>query len=206
LQKRNSSPREVYVWNTNRAQSLERAFEMAQRAVALDNSLPIAHRILGGVYLWKKQYDQAIAEAERATVLNPNDADGYVTLGNILCNVGRPEKGIELIEKAMRLNPQYPPFYLHSLGLAYREAGRYEEALAPLKKVLTLNPNFAPSHWNLAICYAELGRPEEAQAEVEEALRLNPKASLEWMKENVPYKNPADLERMLAALRKAGLK
>src|SRR5712692_3369030 len=196
----------LYVWNTDRAQSLDRAFELGQRAVALDDSLSLPHQVLSQAYLWKKQHDQAIAEAERAIALNPNDADAYVTLGSILPFAGRPEEGIELTEKAMRLNPRYPPLYLQTLGFAYREAGRCEEALAPLKKVLTLNPNLAPAHWNLAICYAELGRLEEARAEVAEALRLNPNASLEVMRQNTPYKNPADLERFLDGLRKAGLK
>jgi adenylate cyclase len=195
-----------YQWNTDRAQSLERAFELGQRAVALDDSLSLPHQVLSQVYLWKKQHDQAIAEAERAIVLDPNDAEGYADLGITLAFAGRPEEAIELIEQAMRLNPQYPPAYLLNLGIAYREVGRYEEALAPLKKVLTLNPNFAPAHWNLAACYAELGRLEEARAEVAEGLRLNPNASLEVIKQNAPYKNPADLERFLAALRKAGLK
>ena len=195
-----------YLWNRDRAQSLERAFELGQRAVALDDALSWPHRVLGVAYLWKKQHEQAIAEAERAVTLDPNNADGYVTLGSILVNAGRPEEGIKLTEKAMRLNPQYPPMYLHTLGLAYHEAGRNEEALTPEKKVLTLNPNFAPAHWTLAACYAELGRLEEARAEVAAALRLNPNASLEWMKQNVPYKDPADLERWLAAMHKAGLK
>ena len=39
-----------------------------------------------------------------------------------------------------------------------------------------------------------------------EVLRLNPKFSLEVHKERVPIKDPAMLERHLAALRKAGLK
>jgi adenylate cyclase len=195
-----------YQWNKDRAQSLERAFEMTQRAVALDDSLSLPHRVLSQVYLWKKQHEQAIAEAERAIAFDPNNADGYVNLGGILVNAGQPEKGIELTEKAMRLNPRYPPFYLVALGVAYLTAGRCEEALVPLKKVLTLNPNFGPAHLHLAACYAELGRLEEARAEVAEVLRVNPNASLEVWRQTVPYKNPADLERFLNGLHKAGLK
>jgi adenylate cyclase len=194
----------LYVWKQDRAHSLERVFTMAQRATALDDSLPLPHRILGQAYLWTKHHDQAIAEAERAIALDPNDADGYWTLGSILLLAERSEEAIGLIEKAIRLNPRSPVLYLHSLGQAYRVAGRYEEALVPLKKVLTLNPNFVSSHAVLAACYAELGR-EEARAEVAEILQLTPTWSLEILRQ-LPYKNPADLERLLAALRKAGLK
>ena len=195
-----------YQWNKDRAQSLERAFELGQRAVALDDSLSLPHQVLSQAYVWKKQHDQAITEAERAIALDPNEAEGYVYLGNILVVAGRPEEAIGLTEKAMRLNPRYPPLYLHNLGVAYRVAGRYEEALAPLKKVLTLNPNFNPAYINLAICYAELGRLEEARAEVAEILRLAPNFSLEGAKQNLPFKDPADVERFLDGLRKAGMK
>jgi adenylate cyclase len=193
-------------WNKDRAQSLERAFELAQRAATLDDSLPLPHWVLSRVYLWKKQHEQAIVEAERAIALDPNEAEGYVALGITLASAGRPEEGIRLIEKAMRLNPHHPPLYLHNLGFAYREAGRYEEALVPLKKVITLNPNFALSHLNLAACYAELGRLEEAQAEAAEVLRISPNFSLEGARQSWPYKDPVDLERFLDGLRKAGLK
>ncbi|MBI3757457.1 MAG: adenylate/guanylate cyclase domain-containing protein [Deltaproteobacteria bacterium] len=193
-------------WNPDRAQSLDRALEMAQKAVVLDDSLPGAHQTLGSIYTFKRQHDQAVVEAERAIALAPNDANGYETLGWILTYVGRPEEGIELIEKAMRLNPRPPVFYIRSLGWAYRVAGRYEEALVPLKKFLTLNPNNVPVRLNLAACYAELGRIEEARAEVAEALRLNPTFSLEQAKQIYPFKDPADLERFLASWRKAGLK
>jgi tetratricopeptide (TPR) repeat protein len=62
--------------------------------------------VLGQAYLWKKQYEQAITEAERAVALDPNNADGYVTLGDILVNAGRPEEGVKVTEKALRLNPR----------------------------------------------------------------------------------------------------
>ena len=61
----------IFQWSQD-PQTLEQAFALAQRAVALDDSLAQAHVTLGAVYLWKKQHDQAIAEAERAIALDPN--------------------------------------------------------------------------------------------------------------------------------------
>lgn len=61
-------------------------------------------------------------------------------------------------------------------------------------------------HLNLAAAYSELGKEAEARAEIAEVLRLNPQFSLEVHKERAPIKDPAMLERHIAALRKAGLK
>ena len=66
----------LFQWSPD-PQNLERAFDLEQKALALDDSLPSAHLLLGKVYLWKKQHDQALAEAERAIALDPNNADGY---------------------------------------------------------------------------------------------------------------------------------
>jgi tetratricopeptide (TPR) repeat protein len=188
------------------SQALEQALALAQRAVAVDDSLAQAHAILGFVYLWKKQHDQAIAEAKRAIALDVNFTDAYVQLGEMLKFAGRPEEALGVIETAMRLNPHYPAGYLFSLGTAYRLMGRYEEAITVLKQALTHNPDLLPAHVNLAVVYSELGREEEARAEAAEVLRINPKWSLEVWRQRQPYKDPAVLERTLAALRKAGLK
>src|SRR5712692_4486446 len=127
-------------------------------------------------------------------------------LGEVLLMAGRPGETIGLVEKAMRLNPRYPVYYLQELGTAYSMTGRYEEAIAPLKRVATFNPNFVFAHLVLASCYAELGREEEARAEAAEVLRINPNFSLEMWRQMIPYKDPAVLERFLAGLRRAGLK
>src|SRR5262249_7056561 len=50
-----------FQWNLNRAQTLERALELLQRAITLDDSLPTPHTILAQIYLWNRQHDQAIA-------------------------------------------------------------------------------------------------------------------------------------------------
>jgi adenylate cyclase len=75
-----------------------------------------------------------------------------------------------------------------------------------LKQYLTRYPNILGAHLTLAAVYSELGKDAEARAEAVEVLRLNPKFSLEVHKERAPIKDPAMLERQLAALRKAGLK
>lgn len=195
-----------YLWNTDRAQTLDRASELAQKAVTLDDSLSMPHWILSLASLWNRQHEEAIVEGERAVALDANGADSSVSLGNTLVFAGRAKEGVELIQKAMRLNPHYPPRYLNLLGLASRMAGQCEEAIVPLKKAVTLEPDFLPAHFNLAACYAELDQLGEARAEIAEVLRLNPNSSVELNKRFMPFKDPADMERTLAALRKAGLK
>ncbi len=197
----------VWQWSLD-PQALEHASEMAQRALALDDSLSLAHDILGQIYLVKKQHDEAIAEAERATALDPNRADGYVDLALILRFSGRAEEAVESMNTAMRLNPHYPAYYLYVLGIAYCQVGRYEDAITAQKGALSRNPNLLGSHICLAACYSMAGRDEAARAQIKELLRLNPNFSLERLaKQMAPWKNPADGKLMTDAIRKAaGLK
>lgn len=76
------------------------------------------------------------------------------------------------------------------------------------KQALSYDPKSIDGHLNLAILYGESGREEKARAEAAEFLRLiaNPNFSLEVWGQRLPYKDPAMVERHLAALRKAGLK
>ncbi len=90
---------QAWLWQLNaNPQALQQAFEQAQKAVSLNDSLAQAHQVLGQVYFYKKQRDQAIAESERAIASDPNYADGYANLGIILAYAGRPEEGIGWVE------------------------------------------------------------------------------------------------------------
>jgi adenylate cyclase len=196
----------VLQWSQD-PQALKRAFELARKAIALDDSLPPAHELLGWTYLWKnKQHEQAIAEVKRAIAHGPNWFSSYASLGRILNYAGRPEEAIGFGEQARRFSPRTPIYYLPVLSEAAYLLGRYEEAIATYKQILTLMPNDLTVHVGLAATYSELNREVEAEAEVAEVLRINPQFSLEVHRQRVPYKDPAVLERHLAALRKAGLK
>jgi adenylate cyclase len=166
----------------------------------------MAHIALGAVYLGQKQYEPAIAEMERAIALDPNDANGYAFLAEAFSRGGRSEEALRWVEQALRRKPFVPDQHLSSIGAAYFLAGRPEEAIAPLQQFLARYPNQLGPHLTLAAAYSELGKEAEARAEAAEVLRLNPKFSLEVHRQRVPIKDPAVLERHLAALRKGGLK
>jgi TolB-like protein/class 3 adenylate cyclase/Tfp pilus assembly protein PilF len=187
-------------------QLLAQALAAAQRLLALDGPFPPGHRMLGYVYLWQKQYELALAEMERAIVLDPNEASGYALLAETLSRVGRSEEVVTMVEQALRRKPLGVDVHLNSVGTAYYLAGRAEEAVAPLKQFLSHYPDILSAHLSLAAVYSELGKEAEARAEAAEVLRINPHFSLDVYKQRAPIKDPAVLERHLAALHKAGLK
>ena len=106
----------------------------------------------------------------------------------------------------MLLHPSVPDSHCPNIGFVYVVAGHNEEAREPLRRYLNRYPNILPAHLILAAAYSELGQEAEAQKEAAEVLRLNPNFSLEVYKQRMPIKDPAVLERQIAALRKAGLK
>jgi len=187
-------------------QTLAPAMEAAQQALTLNDSLPINHIVLGCVYLFQRQYDQALVEMERVVTLGPNEAGNYAALAATLSLVGRMEEALETAAQALRLKPGTPDIHLADVGTVYALAGRHEEARAFLQRYLSRFPNNLPVHLTLAAVYSELGQTAEARAEVAEVLRLNPNFSLEVARQRSAIKDPATLERYIAALRKAGLK
>jgi adenylate cyclase len=197
------------LWSSQQShdpQNLDQALEAAQRAVALDATSPFSHLALSLAYLWNKHYDQALAETEQVLALNSPFAAFYTVSAGILTYLGQLEKASTLVEKTLGLNTRLSPSNFRPLGHTYYLTGRPEEAIAALKRCLIGTPADLDAHLFLAAVYSELGREAEAQAEAAEVLRINPKWSLEVWKQRVPYKDPAMLERVFAALRKAGLR
>jgi adenylate cyclase len=187
-------------------QTLEQALTVTQKALTLNNALPSAHVMLGYIYLCQKQYDQALVEGERAIALDPHDATGYTLLAVALSYVGKSDEALRMVEQALRRKPLIVDSHLSSIGGAYYLAGRPAEAIAPLRQFIVRYPDILDAHLALVAVYSELGQTADAQKEAAEVLRLNPKFSLAVHKERTPIKDPAVLERHIAALRKAGLK
>jgi len=192
-------------WSKTPAQSLKYAAELVQKAIVLDDTNADAHAQLGLVYLVNRQFEKAIAEAERAVALSPSGARVAGLAVVIHVHSGMPKEAIVFAKQAIRLNPVPPPRIFNILGVSYRESGQYKEAIATLREGIARYPEWALSHYALVTVYCATGQYEEARAEAEEILRIDPLFSLEQHTMRLPYKDQAVNERLLADLRKAGL-
>jgi TolB-like protein len=188
-------------------ETLEKAEELVKKALAIDDSIPIAHIMLCVVYYRKRQYDKAIAEAERAVALDPSGWGSYSVYGDALLTAGRPKEAIPMFQKAIRLNPNAMAITFALLGHSFRMAGRFEEAVSAYKKCFQRAPDSIVGHIGLGTTYSLMGREKEARAEAEEVLRINPKFSLDYFaKTSAPFKDQAEIDKIVNAMRKAGLK
>ena len=171
----------------------------------MDASSAEAHLTYGWNLLWTKHQDLGVAEVERAVASDPNFAEAYTHLAEALNLAGRPDEAIGFAKKAMRLDPNYATWFAFFLGNSYYLLRRYDEAIAAYQEAIRRNPGALWPHLNLAMVYAEMGKEKAAQGQVAEVLRIDPRYAIKWTRDNIPFKNEADLDRVVAAQQKAGL-
>jgi adenylate cyclase len=194
-------------WTASRQDSYKQAAEVAQHALKLDDSNPGVYSLLGAVHRSQRRFDDAITAGRKAVALAPSVADYYANLAVTTYYAGEFAETVELTRKAMRLHPHFPNWYLYRIGVAYRMLGEYDEAVTALKTFYDRRrkQNLA-SVTALAATYGMMGREKQAAEMVAEALELQPEASLKEVAKMHYFKNPAHLNRILDALRKAGLR
>lgn len=109
---------------------------LPQNAGELDDTLPLAYARLAWAYFATRQHAKAIPAARRGVTPGPNDAKANVQLGNILNWAGKPEEGKQYIERAIRLSPHHPYYYLFYLGQSYYLAGENAKAIGTINYLL----------------------------------------------------------------------
>ena len=198
---------ESYIWQLDKDPGvLDRAAELVDKAIALDDSDSDAYAVRGWIEAEKDQHDPAIADGKRAVSLDPNSAFAWLALADIndiLWAESKPEEMLACAQKAIRLDPRHPESYSMQEGVAYNEMGRYAEAVEALKRS---EPNNPWVHANLIHSYSQLGREQDARAEAAEVLRISPGFSLEEVERMPRDWQGAEGQRYLSDLRKAGLK
>src|SRR5262249_28026928 len=160
---------------------------LALRAVQLDSLDARAFAELGFAHLYGKQHAQALADYKRAATLNPNDADIIAEHADCLTYMGDPVTAMSMLERAMRLNPYFPDWYLWCLADAYWTDGRPQEVVSTVQRM----QNPAEGSRLLAVSYAELGMVKEAKDQVNAILKRDPSFSVAVWKQRLPHLDPA---------------
>jgi adenylate cyclase len=188
------------------SRTLDKATRLAQEALNREDTTGLPHLMMAEVHLLKREYDQAIDEAELAILDRPSCTGAYAVKANILNYFGRSTEAIKLAKSAIRLTPAHFSLYPAILASAYYGSHRNEEAIAVSKEVLKRDSDNLDALLVLAGAKAAMSHIEEAHRVAQEILRVNPEFSLEEYAQSQPYKEPQNLDRVITMLRKSGLK
>ncbi|RWP36999.1 adenylate/guanylate cyclase domain-containing protein [Mesorhizobium sp.] len=178
------------------------AADAAERAVRFDPSDAEAHAVLGMSLGERGDLSRAKAELDTAVRLAPGSAEILTFYAGWAASFGEPERGAELVDRVIRLDPSYPMWTSGPFSYAYYMAGRYEDAL----KMLEGQALDTYNKWRWMVHSGSLagaGRIEEAQASVKEALKRHPDMTVEGMV-NAPGISAVERERLLETLLPAG--
>jgi adenylate cyclase len=185
--------------------SFEQIEKLSEKALELNDSLDYAHSLLGLIFLFKRQYDEAIKEGEKAVSLNPNGADVLAMLGLTLNFAGEPKRAIPILEKAIRLNPIPPSHYFNHLSISYRLIGNFKRSIKMCNKAISIEPNDVTHYVALVATYVYSGQKKKAREVAAKIIKINPNFSPVEFANRMPYKDKAEYNRFVDSLNKAGL-
>ncbi len=195
------------LWGRSRDENLAKALEFGKKAVELDPKAAGANLLIALVHQYRGEHEEAEEWGNRTLALNPTQAETLGNLGAYLRNANRYEEAIEVLQKAIRLDPLHPPHWLAWLGLNFFMTNRIDEAMNVLHQAIEQEPDYIASHLYLAACYAVRENLELASQEVKEVLRLNPNFTI---RAYINYAGRSSKDRssvlpLAEALRKTGL-
>jgi TolB-like protein/class 3 adenylate cyclase/Tfp pilus assembly protein PilF len=166
------------VFGVNPDSEYRKAAEVAEHAVRLDPSDAEAHAVFGMSLSDMGDFVRAKAELDTALRLAPGSAEILTFYAGYAARFDEPERGAEMVDKVIRLDPNYPMWTSNFYSPAYFMAGRYEDALKMLERMAPDNYQM----WNWVVrssSLAALGRIDEANASVRETLKQYPDLTVE---------------------------
>ncbi|ASV84652.1 tetratricopeptide repeat family protein [Ochrobactrum quorumnocens] len=188
----------------DKGSAMERALGSARRAVSLEPGNTRALQALMAALFFNNETKEAFEVGEEALATNPNDTEFLGELGTRVAFSGQWERGAELLDRAIKLNPGGAGYYFGTRALIACMLEDHDKAVRLIRKAdLKKFPLF---HGVAAVIYSEAGLLAEAKREGEVFMKMRPdylpNIVAENRKRNLP---PKDSIRIIEALRRAGL-
>ncbi|WP_276122083.1 adenylate cyclase [Pararhizobium qamdonense] len=183
----------------------ERALQTARRAIQIEPANTRGLQALMAALFFDHEPVEAIEIGERALATNPNDTELMGEFGTRLAIAGQWGRGAALLDQAIALNPGGGGFYRGNRALASYMLGETTDAVIGIRQ--SDMQKFPLFHAVAAIIYAEAGLTADARREGETFVKMRPDFIPNIQAEmSSRGMSPSDLARLIAGLRKAGLK
>jgi tetratricopeptide (TPR) repeat protein len=140
------------------------AEEYAQKAIALDPKLPLAHFFLGELHLYKSRIPEAIADFQAELAINPGHAATYYKLADAYSRVQKFDEAERLLQRSIWLDSTSTGAYI-LLGKVLEKKGEAQLAARALQHALSVDPNNSIAHHLLGQAYQDMGRTADAERE-----------------------------------------
>jgi len=194
-------------WDLDPAR-LDRAQEWVHQAIDRDPKTGWGLNLLANIHVLRGNPEQALALAERAIDIAPNQEFPHIARALALGQLGRVLESIDALNLAMRLNPREPAPALAAAGYVNYLAGRKRQAEESWERARRANAERIPPRLPLAWHYELEGRHAEARAVVQEILQINPEVTgeelMQWLNLARIFDEDERAE-IIRALRRAGL-
>ncbi|MDI7865100.1 adenylate/guanylate cyclase domain-containing protein [Rhizobiaceae bacterium n13] len=190
------------LFGVNPESNRKAADDVAERAVRLDPSDAEAHAVFGMSLANRGDMGRAKSELDTALRLAPGSSEILTFYTGFAARFGEPERGAQMVDQVMRLDPNYPMWASNFFAPAYFMAGRYEDAVKMLER-MTPN-NYQKWTWVVrSSSLAALGRTDQATASATEALKQHPDLTVESMI-NEPGLSAVERARFIETMPLAG--
>jgi tetratricopeptide (TPR) repeat protein len=147
------------------------AEEYIKKAVTLDPKLPLAHHLLGELYIYQSKIPEAIEQFRNELEINPGYAPAYYKLADAYSRTQKFDEAEKLLQRSIWLDSTSTGPYI-LMGKVLQKKGETELAVRALQRALAMDPNNAIPHHLLGQCYRDLGRTEDAERELKLAEKL----------------------------------
>jgi len=152
------------------------AEEYGKKALELDAKLPLAHQMLGELYLYQSKIPEATAQFEQELMINPGNPAAYYKLADAYSRAQKFDEAERLLQRSIWLDATSTGPYI-LLGKVLLKKGETQLAIRALQRAVSMDPNNNIPHHLLGQAYRDLGRGEDAERELKIAEQLRSRES-----------------------------
>jgi len=192
-------------WADSPTNSMELAGKWARKAIEYQDNNGIGHAILGHLQLLEGKFDEALATCAKGVELRSSCPLAHGLLGLVNNYYGDSRSAVKHIKEALELEKVYPAWLINFLAVAYRDCGEIELSIEAATEAMRLDPQKIDAQLVLCSDYALAADQDHARSTAEKIMANDPAFSLSTYAESQPYKDSTPLDRIIGALRDAGL-